>query len=178
MENWAPRYLGKLNSTLLMNSNDFIRKNRDLEGWESYYCGPYMICSGPADNSSYAAYYQAPRASRKCLGLGLSFPKAIEVCASHQNIAGNLPTPNTNAATILSGALGVIVFLVVVGFLVANFAGPVLGWLVVIWVLFPGLILAPLFGLIVLIAVWLVISGLEDNQRRIIREELNRQNRY
>jgi hypothetical protein len=61
------------------------------------------------------------------------------------------------------------------GWLWSSVVGPLLGLLIVIWVLFPGLILAPLFGLLILIAVSLAANESENNQRRIIREELNRQ---
>jgi hypothetical protein len=84
---------------------------------------------------------------------------------------------NSGDEKIIAGILGAIVFLVVAGFLVFHFAVSVLGWLIIIWVLFPGLILAPLFGLLVWILIASAISESENNQRRIIREELNRQNR-
>jgi len=74
--------------------------------------------------------------------------------------------------------LGVLIFLVVAGFLVFKFAVPVLGSAVIVWVLFPGLILGPLFVFLIWILIASACSEAENNQRRIIREELNRQNRY
>jgi hypothetical protein len=70
--------------------------------------------------------------------------------------------------------LGLVAFLAIAGFLAFKFAIPALSILFVIWALYPSVILVPLFIFLVMFFISYVSSQWEKNQRRIIREELDR----
>jgi hypothetical protein len=166
---------GRLNSLTLsdssskMNASDFVHYHNGNphrqchEGWDCYICGDYMITAGhrSLQRSVYdACYRQMPFA------FNVSYLEAVEACSQHQVSPRQPAESGRNAGEFLGG---LVLLVLVAGFLVFKFAVPVCSLLFCIWVLCPAVILVPLFVFILMFFIGSACRQREDNQRRISR---------